>query len=97
MFIYDFYDGRLTKVYKSEPVYDENEETDSPFTILVGDNFNKVTQNPDKDVLVYFWESHCDHCEKLEPVVKRIAKRVKLIDDLIVSKFNCDKNEVKGL
>jgi protein disulfide-isomerase A1 len=93
-FINSFYEGRLTRFFKSEPI---PETQDSPVFKLVGDSFKTEVYESGKNVLVEFYAPWCDHCKKLEPRYLRIAEAYKDIPNLRIAKIDATANDVEGL
>ena len=61
----DFEAGKLKPTLKSAPVPASQDE---PVYTLVGEEFDKVIFDDDKDVFVEFYAPWCGHCQRLAPV-----------------------------
>lgn len=44
--------------------------------VVVADTFDKIVNNPDKDVLVEFYAPWCGHCKNLEPSYTELGEKV---------------------
>jgi len=89
----EYKSGALRPHLKSEPEATEV----TPETILVGTNFERIVNDPSKDVLVKYYAPWCGHCKALAPVWAELAEHVAEIDDLVIAKFDATANEVDGL
>jgi len=84
-------DGTATPDYKSAPV-PENDK-DGEVTIVVGKTFDAIVKDETKDVLLEVYAPWCGHCKQLEPIYKKLAKRFKKIDSVVVAKMDGTENE----
>merc|ERR1712232_461171 len=93
-FIDDYEGKRLAPWLKSEPVPTED---DGPVKVLVGTTFSKIAHDETKDVLVDFYAPWCGHCRKFEPLYKELAKKLKHVKSIKISKLDATRNEVEGM
>jgi protein disulfide-isomerase A1 len=92
--VQEFKDGKLTPKLKSEPIPESNDEG---VTVIVGESWDSIVNDPEKDVLVKYYAPWCGHCKALAPVWDQLGDDVKDIPDLVVAKFDATANEVAGL
>jgi protein disulfide-isomerase A1 len=92
-FIKDFKAGNLKAHLKSEP----EPTSQGPLTVIVGTTYDKIVNDPTKDVLVKFYAPWCGHCKTLAPVWEELANSVKDISDLVIAKFDATANEAAGV
>ena len=93
-FIQDFKAGTLRAHMKSEP-----EPTNLPgqVTVIVGTTYDKIVNDPTKDVLVKFYAPWCGHCKTLAPIWDELAAHVAGNEDLVIAKFDATANEAAGV
>ncbi|CAE8737051.1 unnamed protein product [Polarella glacialis] len=97
-FITDYENGRLAPYLKSEPVPSaEDVRTGGPVGVLVGTTFTSASQDTTQDVLVDFYAPWCGHCRKFEPLYKQLAKKLKHVKTLRITKLDATRNEVEGM
>lgn len=97
-FVKDYEDNRLKPYLKSETEPSaEDIRTGGPVGVLVGSTFTEVAQDAEKDVLVDFYAPWCGHCRKFEPQYKIIAKKLKHVKSLKITKLDATRNEVEGM
>jgi len=89
-FVTDFLAGSLKPYIKSEPIPASN---DGPVTVVVGENFNSVVLDNDKDVLVEFYAPWCGHCKSLAPIWDKLGEKVKEVSTLTVAKIDATAND----
>ena len=61
---------------------------------ITGENFEKEVLNSDRIVIVDFWATWCGPCQKLTPVLEKIAKENK---DIKIAKADIDNENVNLL
>jgi len=96
-FVSDHEEGKLKPYLRSEPVPTAAEAKLSPVLVLVGQTFADVSQQTDKDVLIDFYAPWCGHCRKFEPAYKELAKKLKHVTSLMITKLDATRNEVEGM
>ena len=92
-FIKDFKNGDLKAHLKSEP----EPTNQGPLTVIVGTTYDKIVNDPTKDVLVKFYAPWCGHCKTLAPIWEELANSVADIPDLVIAKFDATANEAAGV
>lgn len=84
--------GKVQAYLKSAPP--PKDEQKGPVRVLVGSTFERVVNDPSKDVLVEFYAPWCGHCKSFEPKFKQFAARFKTSEpNLIVAKFDATVND----
>ncbi|XP_015754696.1 PREDICTED: protein disulfide-isomerase A3-like [Acropora digitifera] len=72
-FLTQYFNAEITPYIKSEAVPEEN---DGPVKVVVGQTFEEIVNDPDKDVLIEFYAPWCGHCKNLEPIYKELGEKV---------------------
>lgn len=90
-FLHDFKAGKLKKVVKSQPKPRDNK---GPVRIVVGKTFEEEVLNTDKTVLLEVYAPWCGHCKKLEPIYKKLGKKYKGSEDVVVAKIDGTQNDL---
>lgn len=85
-----FLAGSLQPFYKSDPA---PEQDDSGVTVVVGETFEGIVFDNSKDVLLEVYAPWCGHCQKLEPVYRRLGLRFSTVPSLVVAKMDGTTNE----
>lgn len=86
----DFLNDKLKPFYKSDPIPEKNDED---VKIVVGDNFDEIVLDDSKDVLLEVYAPWCGHCQALEPMYNKLAKHLRSIDSLVITKMDGTTNE----
>jgi len=89
-FAQDYLDGKLKPFIKSEPVPEPN---DGPVTVVVGETFNSLVLDNDKDVLIEFYAPWCGHCKSLAPVYDELGESLKGVSTLRIAKIDATAND----
>ncbi|KAJ2005782.1 protein disulfide-isomerase precursor [Coemansia sp. RSA 2322] len=90
-FVKDFAEGKLEPSYKSEAVPETN---DGNVFVMVSDEFNKVTFDKTKDVLLEFYAPWCGHCKNLAPVYEKLGGILKQNKNLVIAKMDAIANDI---
>jgi len=90
-FLQDYFDGKLKRYVKSEPIPEPN---DGPVKVLVGDNFDEIVNDDTKDVLIEFYAPWCGHCKTLEPKYKELGEALSADPNIIIAKMDATANSV---
>uniref|UniRef100_A0A3P8WVA1 protein disulfide-isomerase n=1 Tax=Cynoglossus semilaevis TaxID=244447 RepID=A0A3P8WVA1_CYNSE len=62
--------------------------------VVVAETFDKMVNDPDKDVLIQFYSPSCSHCKKLQPIYTELAEQVSADPNMVVVKMNGVDNDV---
>jgi len=89
-FVKDFVDGKLRPHVKSEPVPESN---DDAVKTVVGETFNSLVLDNDKDVFVEFYAPWCGHCKSLAPKWEELAQKLSHVSTLTVAKMDATAND----
>lgn len=84
-------DGTAVADYKSAPIPEDNKDGD--VVVVVGKTVDSIVKDPKRDVLLEVYAPWCGHCKKLEPVYKKLAKRFKTVDSVVIAKMDGTENE----
>merc|ERR1711920_315055 len=82
---------------RSEPEPSKEELQNEIVGVLVGSTFTDAAQDESKDVLVDFYAPWCGHCRKFEPLYKQLAKKLKHVKSLRITKIDATRNEIEGM
>ncbi|XP_005989802.1 protein disulfide-isomerase A3 [Latimeria chalumnae] len=90
-FLQDYFDGKLKRYLKSEPVPENN---DGPVKVVVAENFEDIVNDEDKDVLIEFYAPWCGHCRSLEPKYKDLGEKLQGDPNIVIAKMDATANDV---
>ncbi|XP_029641000.1 protein disulfide-isomerase A4 isoform X1 [Octopus sinensis] len=90
-FLDDFVSGNLKPHIKSQPIPKKDK---GPVVTVVANNFDSVVLDKSKDVLIEFYAPWCGHCQKLEPIYKKLAKSLQKNQNLVIAKMDATANDV---
>eukprot|EP01087_Luapelamoeba_hula_P010778 TRINITY_DN286_c0_g1_i1.p1 TRINITY_DN286_c0_g1~~TRINITY_DN286_c0_g1_i1.p1 ORF type:complete len:515 (-),score=118.35 TRINITY_DN286_c0_g1_i1:47-1591(-) len=88
--VQDFIDNKLKPSIKSEPI---PEPSTSGATVVVGENFDEVVLDNDKDVLIDFYAPWCGHCKTLAPEWDKLADELRGVDSIRIVKIDATAND----
>eukprot|EP00045_Choanoeca_perplexa_P011025 m.115225 g.115225 ORF g.115225 m.115225 type:complete len:621 (+) comp15484_c0_seq2:75-1937(+) len=83
--------GDLPRYIKSAPV---PRRQDGHVVDVVGSTFDKIVQDPSKEVLIELYASWCGHCKALTPKYESLAKKLRKVKDLVVARIEATENDV---
>lgn len=90
-FVSDYFAGKLKPIVKSQPV---PKKSKAPVKVVVGSSFEKIVNDPSRDVLVELYAPWCGHCKKLEPTYKKLAQKFVDNKKLVIAKMDATANDV---
>ncbi|XP_034031688.1 protein disulfide-isomerase A3 [Thalassophryne amazonica] len=90
-FLQDYFDGKLKRYLKSEPIPEDNT---GPVKVVVAENFDSVVNDETKDVLIEFYAPWCGHCKNLEPKYKELGEKLSSDPNVVVAKMDATANDV---
>uniref|UniRef100_A0A8C5WGP5 Protein disulfide-isomerase n=1 Tax=Leptobrachium leishanense TaxID=445787 RepID=A0A8C5WGP5_9ANUR len=90
-FLQDFFDGKLKRYLKSEPIPENN---DGPVKVVVAENFDELVNDESKDVLIEFYAPWCGHCKNLEPKYKELGEKLAEDPNIVIAKMDATANDV---
>lgn len=83
--------NKLEPYLKSEP---EPESQSEPVKVAVAKNFDKLVNDPTKDVLIEFYAPWCGHCKSLEPKYNELAQKLAGEPGVTIAKMDATANDV---
>ncbi|KAL7885609.1 hypothetical protein AOLI_G00059040 [Acnodon oligacanthus] len=90
-FLQDYFDGKLKRYLKSEPIPESN---DGPVKVVVAENFDSIVNDESKDVLIEFYAPWCGHCKSLEPKYKELGEKLADDPNVVIAKMDATANDV---
>eukprot|EP01090_Pellita_catalonica_P004087 TRINITY_DN13930_c0_g1_i1.p1 TRINITY_DN13930_c0_g1~~TRINITY_DN13930_c0_g1_i1.p1 ORF type:complete len:478 (-),score=117.22 TRINITY_DN13930_c0_g1_i1:124-1557(-) len=82
--------GDVKPHFKSAPIPESN---DGPVTILVGNSFQELVIDSDKNVLVEFYAPWCGHCKQLAPTYEKLGEHFADNDDVVIASLDSTAND----
>jgi len=92
-FMKKFDAGELTPHVKSAPAPTGAKMYEGGVRVVVGSTVNEIAKDPTKDVLLEVYAPWCGHCKQIAPIYKKLAKRLKSIDSVVIAKMDGTENE----
>lgn len=90
-FIHDVHAGKVKKTLKSQDIPATNE---GPVYVVVGNTFEEMVLQKDKDVFLEVYAAWCGHCKKLEPVFDELGEKLRpLRDQILIAKIDGSEND----
>ncbi|KAM3608656.1 uncharacterized protein V6R79_002408 [Siganus canaliculatus] len=90
-FLQDYFDGKLKRYLKSEPIPENN---DGPVKVVVAENFDSIVNDDSKDVLIEFYAPWCGHCKSLEPKFTELGEKLADDPNVVIAKMDATANDV---
>ncbi|XP_062866716.1 protein disulfide-isomerase [Trichomycterus rosablanca] len=91
-FCLSYVQGKAKPKLQSEPIPDGWDK--QPVKELVGVNFERVSFNPKKNVLVLFYAPWNPECRALFPLLEKLAEHYSDSEDVVVAKIDVTANDV---
>jgi len=96
--IVEFYEsyasGTLKPLMRSDPIPEKNDEL---VKVVVANSFDSIVLDERKDVLIFFYAPWCANCKKFAPIYEKLAKKLSVIPDLVLTKMDATSNDVAGI
>lgn len=89
--IQNYLKGDLSPDYKKQEL--PKDWNKKPLKVLVDDNYQSVTSDETKDVLVEFTAPWCEECKKIDPMVEKLAEDFEDREDILIAKIDVVENE----
>ncbi|KAF9921651.1 Protein O-glucosyltransferase 2 [Linnemannia zychae] len=83
-------EGKYVPKLRSDPIPSSQ---DGPVTIVVGDSYENIVHDNDKDVLIEFYAPWCGHCKNLAPIYDEVGGLYKG-SNIVVAKFDATTNDI---
>lgn len=90
-FLQDYFDGKLKRYLKSEPIPENN---DGPVKVVVAENFDSIVNDDSKDALIEFYAPWCGHCKSLEPKYNELGEKLAGDPNIVIAKMDATANDV---
>lgn len=83
-------DRTLRPHYTSERPPEDNS---GDVLVVVGDTFEELVLNNDKDVLIEFYAPWCGHCKQMAPTWEKVGQHFAQDPDIVVAKIDASAND----
>ena len=61
--------------------------------VVVGQTFDEIVGDPEKEVLVEFYAPWCGHCKALAPKYDELGEKLKETENLVIAKIDATAND----
>eukprot|EP00186_Timspurckia_oligopyrenoides_P002828 CAMPEP_0182443714 /NCGR_PEP_ID=MMETSP1172-20130603/2370_1 /TAXON_ID=708627 /ORGANISM="Timspurckia oligopyrenoides, Strain CCMP3278" /LENGTH=498 /DNA_ID=CAMNT_0024639071 /DNA_START=108 /DNA_END=1604 /DNA_ORIENTATION=+ len=82
--------GKLAPPRKSAAAPESN---DGPVKTVVGNTWEEIVEDPEKDVLVMQMAPWCGHCKKLKPTWEKLGEDLKGDENVVIAMMDATENE----
>jgi len=89
-FVEGVLEGTIKPHFKSEAVPEKN---DDPVTVVVGNTFEELVVNNDKDVFIEFYAPWCGHCKSLAPIWEELGDTFFENENIVIAKMDSTAND----
>jgi protein disulfide-isomerase A4 len=90
-FVEKYLAGKLKPMYKSEKTPKKNK---GPVKVVTANTFDEIVMDETRDIMIEFYAPWCGHCKKLTPVYKKLAKKFKDNDGVVIAKMDATANDI---
>ncbi|XP_076911469.1 protein disulfide-isomerase-like [Bidens hawaiensis] len=84
-------DGKISPYVKSEPIPEFHDE---PVKVVVADNFNDIVYKSGKNVMLEMYAPWCGHCQKLSPILDKVAASFEKDTNVVIAKMDASANDI---
>ncbi|KAF9193206.1 protein disulfide-isomerase precursor [Haplosporangium sp. Z 767] len=82
--------GMQKAKFKSEAIPESN---DGPVTVVVGQTYQEIVENKDKDVLIEYYAPWCEYCKTLAPTYDEVGELYKG-SNIVIAKIDATANDL---
>ena len=59
----------------------------------MGETFEEIVSDPEKEVLIEFYAPWCGHCKSLAPKYDELGEKLKGTENLVIAKIDATAND----